>query len=655
MIRRLWSEDKVDFEGVHYHLSGAQCLPKPVQPDLPMWIGGSSEAAIKRTAKYGTGWQAGPETPEQAKTVVAAIREAAAAEGRAIDDDHYGAGIPFRFGKADEPGLQPLFDAYKKRTGRDPLDYFAIGDAEAIVDKIADLRRRRRLEIHPAPRRQGRRRHHGADPPPDRRGAAAGRRKMAETTKRRRRNSRADFRAIERSAVSIAENPRIYGTNREQSGWHKRQPPFFRRCRRCHAPSSQNRRWTNLAGAVWIELSRAERSGRMQADVVVLGAGMVGARSPCICRNAAGRSCWSIGADRARRPPTAMAGWCSARRCFPIRFRAISPSCGASRRNRSVDAYYRLSGPAGISRGRCSTIGAIRSRGAMPRSPRSGVTLIATCLTEHKALAEEAGSTELLRPIGFLRAFNDAPTMDRELAKAERARAFGVNSVALTAPELAQMEPHLSTDFVGALHWTDPYSVSDPHALTMSYVALFERLGGHFALGDAETLRRHGAGWRVTAADGSLVEAAEAVIALGIWSDRLTRRFGYAPPLFGKRGYHLHFKPQGNAGLTRPVASNGFLLAPMRAGIRLTTGAEFARRAAPPTPVQLARAEPIARSIFPLGEAVEPAPWMGTRPCTPDMMPIIGPAPSEPGCGAPSAMPTRASPSARPPGGCSPK
>ncbi|HVC52555.1 MAG TPA: LLM class flavin-dependent oxidoreductase [Stellaceae bacterium] len=137
VIRRLWSEDKVDFHGVHYHLTGAQCLPKPMQSDLPMWIGGSSEAAIRRTARFGTGWQAGPETPAQAREAVAAIRAAAAEQGRAIDDDHYGAGIPFRFGPADEPGLQPLFDAYRKRTGRDPKDYFAIGDGAAIADRIA--------------------------------------------------------------------------------------------------------------------------------------------------------------------------------------------------------------------------------------------------------------------------------------------------------------------------------------------------------------------------------------------------------------------------------------------------------------------------------------------------------------------------------------
>jgi probable F420-dependent oxidoreductase len=137
IIRRLWREDEVDFEGVHYRLTGASVMPKPVQPDLPMWIGGSSEAAIRRTARFGTGWQAGGETPEDIGAVVAAIRAAAVAEGRPIDDDHYGAGIAFRFGRPDDPALGRMFEAYRKRTGRDPLRHFAIGDAEAIVERIA--------------------------------------------------------------------------------------------------------------------------------------------------------------------------------------------------------------------------------------------------------------------------------------------------------------------------------------------------------------------------------------------------------------------------------------------------------------------------------------------------------------------------------------
>jgi alkanesulfonate monooxygenase SsuD/methylene tetrahydromethanopterin reductase-like flavin-dependent oxidoreductase (luciferase family) len=112
-------------------------MPKPVQSDLPMWIGGSSEAAIRRTARLGSGWQAGAETPAQVGPVISGIRAAAAAEGRMIDGDHYGAGIPFRFGRPDDPGLERLFEAYRKRTGRDPLHYFAIGDAEAVIERIA--------------------------------------------------------------------------------------------------------------------------------------------------------------------------------------------------------------------------------------------------------------------------------------------------------------------------------------------------------------------------------------------------------------------------------------------------------------------------------------------------------------------------------------
>ncbi len=137
ILRRLWREDEVHFAGVHYRLAGASISPKPVQAELPMWIGGSSAAAIRRTARFGTGWQAGPETPAEVAPVIAAIRAAARAAGRAIAEDHFGAGFPYRFGRPDDPALRRAMDAYRKRTGRDPFDHFAIGDAAAIVGRIA--------------------------------------------------------------------------------------------------------------------------------------------------------------------------------------------------------------------------------------------------------------------------------------------------------------------------------------------------------------------------------------------------------------------------------------------------------------------------------------------------------------------------------------
>jgi D-amino-acid dehydrogenase len=91
----------------------------------------------------------------------------------------------------------------------------------------------------------------------------------------------------------------------------------------------------------------------------------------------------------------------------------------------------------------------------------------------------------------------------------------------------------------------------------------------------------------------------------------------------------MHYRIAGDAKLNHPVVDSerGYCLTPMARGIRLTTGAEFARRDAVRTPVQLERAEPVARELFPLGERVDSEPWMGARPCTPDMLPIIGRAP----------------------------
>jgi probable F420-dependent oxidoreductase len=138
IIARLWREDSVDFAGKHYRLNGASIAPKPVQPDLPMWIGGSSDAAIRRTARYGTGWQGGGETLEEAGRVVAAIKKAVVDAGRSIDEDHYGASFPFYFGSPTDSVVTGAMAAYTKRTGKDAARYFAIGDARTILERVKE-------------------------------------------------------------------------------------------------------------------------------------------------------------------------------------------------------------------------------------------------------------------------------------------------------------------------------------------------------------------------------------------------------------------------------------------------------------------------------------------------------------------------------------
>jgi probable F420-dependent oxidoreductase len=138
IIARLWSEDSVDFEGKYYHYHGATISPKPTQQPLPIWIGGASDAAIKRTALYGTGWLGGINSPAQVQTVVAKIKAAVAEAGREIDEDHYGAGFPFRFGSPDDEIVQRA-RARLATLGETQVDsYIAVGGADDILSRARE-------------------------------------------------------------------------------------------------------------------------------------------------------------------------------------------------------------------------------------------------------------------------------------------------------------------------------------------------------------------------------------------------------------------------------------------------------------------------------------------------------------------------------------
>ena len=133
ILTRLWTEDKVDFEGEFYRLDAASISPKPVQHPLPLWLGGSAPQAIDRAARWGTGWQAGIDAAHEVAPVVAAIKARARELGRVIDEDHYGAGFGFRFGTPSEPIVGRHAEVLRERLGRDAHSYAAVGGADEIM------------------------------------------------------------------------------------------------------------------------------------------------------------------------------------------------------------------------------------------------------------------------------------------------------------------------------------------------------------------------------------------------------------------------------------------------------------------------------------------------------------------------------------------
>ncbi|WP_316192031.1 MULTISPECIES: FAD-dependent oxidoreductase [unclassified Bradyrhizobium] len=252
--------------------------------------------------------------------------------------------------------------------------------------------------------------------------------------------------------------------------------------------------------------------------------------------------------------------------------------------------------------------------------------LIGRAAPEHEPLIAAAGAGNLVRRDGFRVIHRQQAQFDKEVKEAEAVHdAFGVKFRVLSARELAQAEPGLTDSGLGGLQWLEPWTVSDPGGLVASYADLFIRRGGKFIHGDATSLAQTGSGWSVRTSEGQ-IDAEAAVVALGPWSPEFLKRFGYDIPMVRKRGYHRHYA--GGAPLDLPLrdAAFGYLMNPMVKGVRITTGAELSGPDAKPTPVQLAKAERAARQLMDLGKPVEPEPWLGTRPCMPDMLPVVGPA-----------------------------
>lgn len=366
----------------------------------------------------------------------------------------------------------------------------------------------------------------------------------------------------------------------------------------------------------------------LNADVVVLGAGMVGV-SAALHLQSRGRDVVLLDRRGAAGEETSFgnAGLIERSSIFPHMFPRDVMALLRYGSNRAPEVHYHLRALPRILPWlrlywqASSPEGVVRS--AMALAP-----LVERSLVEHEALAEAAGVSSVLRRNGWTKLYRSSGAFAKGRADAERLRPYGIAFDVLDPPAIAAREMNLTGSFAGAVHYADPVSVADPSGLAKAYAELFVARGGRLLTGEARFLEQGKRGWAIKTAQGSLATR-EALVALGPWSDDIFRSLGYAIPLAVKRGYHMHYGTRGGAVLERPVldVEGGFVLAPMARGIRLTTGVEFAPRDAPPTPVQLGRAEALARGVFPLAERADAAPWMGARPCLPDMLPVIGRAP----------------------------
>jgi probable F420-dependent oxidoreductase len=134
LMRRLWTEDRVDHAGRYFKTEALGVGPKPPGP-LDVWFGGHSPAAAKRVGRLGDGWLPSFITPDEFAPLRAVVDESAAAHNRAVDPEHFGALIPYA--APDAPGLDLLLSVIARRRPEvDPKEVVVVGGPAELRERL---------------------------------------------------------------------------------------------------------------------------------------------------------------------------------------------------------------------------------------------------------------------------------------------------------------------------------------------------------------------------------------------------------------------------------------------------------------------------------------------------------------------------------------
>src|SRR5262245_46635165 len=139
LMKKLWTEEQVNFQGQFYSVKDLTLLPRPYQKaGPPLWVGGRSKAAFRRAGRLADGWLVSSVTPSEVATGIEAIRSHAAEVGREVPEDHYGVLVPYVFANDSESVLRTADASIRLSKYIPPSDYSALGTPDQVRKKIQD-------------------------------------------------------------------------------------------------------------------------------------------------------------------------------------------------------------------------------------------------------------------------------------------------------------------------------------------------------------------------------------------------------------------------------------------------------------------------------------------------------------------------------------
>jgi probable F420-dependent oxidoreductase len=138
LMRKLWSESHVTFNGKYYHIEDVTIDPKPARGSIHLWVGGRSDFALKRVARLGDGWFTSRVTPQQFREGRQKIAEYALAYGRGAADIEAGAIVFCHMADRSQDAHAVAERFFQNLPDREQMQqYSPIGSPQECCEKIA--------------------------------------------------------------------------------------------------------------------------------------------------------------------------------------------------------------------------------------------------------------------------------------------------------------------------------------------------------------------------------------------------------------------------------------------------------------------------------------------------------------------------------------
>lgn len=235
------------------------------------------------------------------------------------------------------------------------------------------------------------------------------------------------------------------------------------------------------------------------------------------------------------------------------------------------------------------------------------------------------GAQDLIRSEGCLGLFSTTENFIKaQKGDLKEREDQGVNMSFVSADEAQEMEPDLARFHSGGVFYPDTRFTISPIELSRQYANYFISNGGSIQQDEVIALSPRESDVSVHLSDTTM-SFDEVVVCAGLASKTILSRLGVNIPMVSERGYHLALNA-GPKKLTRPVGwlDKAIFMTPMEDSIRLAGMAEFAFENAPIVEPRLDTLLQHANVM--LGNDLQVnSTWVGSRPSTPDSLPVIGP------------------------------